>query len=116
MTALAVVYRVGPYRDSARTRWRSPGAAVATLLFLVVSAGFSLYGTSFGGSDTYQATYGALAGVVVLLFWLFLSALAVLVGAEVNNELEREYRRRSAAPGWLGLARKDAYLIDTATS
>lgn len=111
MGSLAVIYRVGPNRDSARTRWRSPGALVATVLFLLVSSGFSLYVTTFGGRDSYAATYGALTGVIVLLFWLFLSAFAILLGAEVNNELERIARPEEG--GTLALGRSDPYLADT---
>lgn len=87
MVALAVLYRYGPDRDRPKTRWRSPGAFLATGLFLLVSGIFSLYVSSVGSFD---ATYGALAGVIVLLFWLYLSALAVLLGAELNHEVERQ--------------------------
>lgn len=111
MSSLAVIYRVGPDRDTPKTRWRSPGALVATMLFLLVSAGFSLYVTTFGGRDSYAATYGALAGVIVLLFWLFLSAFAILLGAEVNNELER--LQRGADAGSTRIGRRDPYLADT---
>lgn len=110
MASLAVIYRVGPDRDTPKTRWRSPGALVATMLFLLVSSGFSLYVTTFGGRDSYAATYGALAGVIVLLFWLFLSAFAILLGAEVNNELERLARPEG---GSLAVGRSDPYLAET---
>ena len=115
MGALAVIYRVGPYRKTPKTRWRSPGAVVATVLFLVVSAGLSLYVSSFGGGDSYANTYGALAGVIVLLFWLFLSAFAILLGAEVNSELEHQYRLERSTAGSMSVSRKDAYLADTGT-
>lgn len=88
--ALAVVYRVAPDRDAPRFRWVSPGALLATLLWIVGSVLFSLYVNNFG---SYNATYGALAGVVVLLLWLYLTSYIVLLGAEVNAESERQTRR-----------------------
>jgi membrane protein len=85
--ALAVIYRVGPSRDAPRMRWASVGAAVATVLWIIVSIGFSIYVNNF---SSYGKTYGSLAGVVVLLMWIWLSLYAVLLGAEVNAEAERQ--------------------------
>lgn len=87
--ALAVLYRYGPSRRDTPWRWITPGAIAATLIWLVGTAMFSIYVANFG---TYNATYGALGGVVVLLVWLWLSAFAVLLGAEFNSEIEREAR------------------------
>jgi membrane protein len=87
MVALAVLYRVAPDRDSPKFRWVSAGAVTATLLWLLASAGFSLYVTLFG---SYAKTYGALAGVVVLLLWLWITSYAVLLGAEINAEAEAQ--------------------------
>lgn len=88
MTAgLAVLYRVAPDRDDAEFRWVSVGAVVATVLWLVASLGFSLYVDNFG---SYNKTYGALAGVVVLLLWLWLTMYVVLLGAEINAEAEQQ--------------------------
>jgi membrane protein len=84
----AVFYSIGPNRKPPSWKWITPGGLLATALWFVASLGFSLYVTGFGG--TYARTYGALAGVVVLILWLYLSALAILVGAELNGELERE--------------------------
>ncbi len=85
--ALAVLYRVAPDRAAARIRWVTVGAALATVIWLLASAGFSIYVANFG---SYAKTYGALASVVVLLFWLWITAYAVLLGAEVNAEAERQ--------------------------
>jgi membrane protein len=82
---LAVVYRFGPYRERAKWRWITWGAALATTLWLIGSAGFSFYVSRFG---SYDATYGSLAAPVVLLLWFWLSALVVLLGAETDAELE----------------------------
>jgi membrane protein len=90
IVALAVVYRLAPDRDAPRLRWVSPGALVAAALWIVGSLVFSLYVDNFG---SYNATYGALAGVVVLLLWLYLTSYIVLLGAEVNAESERQTRR-----------------------
>lgn len=87
MLALAVLYRVAPNRSAPGFRWASVGAAVATLLWLAGSAAFSLYVTWFGN---YARTYGALAGVVVTLLWLWLTSYAVLLGAEINAEAEKQ--------------------------
>ncbi len=81
--ALSVLYRVGPNRPGRRHRWLSPGVLVAMLVWLAGSAGFTLYVSFF---SSYDATYGSLAAVIVLLLWLYVSAFAVLIGAEVDAE------------------------------
>lgn len=85
--ALAILYRVAPSRDAPKMRWVSTGAVVATVLWLLASVGFSLYVSHFG---SYAKTYGALASVVVLLMWLWISMYAVLLGAEINAEAEQQ--------------------------
>jgi membrane protein len=82
---LGVLYRVAPDRKPAKFRWVSVGSLVAALLWLLGSAGFSLYVNFFGN---YNKTYGALAGVIVLLLWLFLTSYVVLLGAEINAQAE----------------------------
>jgi membrane protein len=90
IVALAVVYRVAPDRDAPRFRWVSTGAFVAAALWILGSALFSLYVNNFG---SYNKTYGALAGVVVLMLWLYLTSYIVLLGAEINAESERQTRK-----------------------
>ena len=87
VVGLAVVYRVAPDRASPRFRWVSAGALVATVLWIIGSVAFSLYVNFFGN---YNKTYGALAGVIVLMLWLFLTTYIVLLGAEINAESERQ--------------------------
>jgi membrane protein len=87
LLALGVVYRLGPDRANPRWRWVSSGAVVALVLWLLGSVGFSYYVDNFG---KYNQTYGAMAAVIILLLWLFLSAFAVLLGAEFNAETERQ--------------------------
>jgi membrane protein len=85
--ALAILYRLGPDRDAPRMRWVSVGAVVATVIWLVASIGFSIYTSTFGN---YAKTYGVFAGIVVLLFWLWLTMYAILLGAEINAEAEQQ--------------------------
>jgi membrane protein len=87
LLALGVVYRLGPDRANPRWRWVSVGAVVALVLWLLGSIGFSWYVDNFG---KYNQTYGALAAVIILLLWLFLSSFSVLLGAEFNAESERQ--------------------------
>jgi membrane protein len=85
--ALAMLYRLGPDRDAPRMRWVSVGAVVATVIWLVASIGFSIYTSTFGN---YAKTYGVFAGIVVLLFWLWFTMYAILLGAEINAEAEQQ--------------------------
>jgi membrane protein len=111
MTAgLAVLYRYGPDRDSPRWRWVSPGAVVAAVLWVLGSAVFSVYTANFA---RYNETYGSLGAVVVLLLWLFLTALAVILGAEINCELERQTVRDSTEGPPEPLGARDAIAADT---
>jgi membrane protein len=87
---LAVLYRFAPNRDQPKWSWVSWGSAIATLLWVLASIGFSIYANAFGN---YNKTYGALAGVIILMFWLFLTAVVVLVGAELNTEMELQTAR-----------------------
>jgi membrane protein len=83
--ALAVLYRFGAYKPRPKWRWISWGAAIATIMWLIGSALFSFYVSRFA---SYDVTYGSLAAPVVLLLWFWLSALIVLIGAEIDAELE----------------------------
>ena len=85
---LSVIYYVAPNRAQ-RWQWMSPGALVATALWALISVGFSFY-TSASGS--YTRTYGAFAGVAILIFWLYLTGIAILVGGEINAAFERQAR------------------------
>ena len=88
----ATIYYLSPNRETPRWVWVSPGGILAAVIWLVASVGFSIYVNSFG---KYAETYGPLAGVVVLLFWLYLTALAIVLGGELNAELERQSAARN---------------------
>lgn len=86
-SAFAFVYRYGPDRARARWEWLSVGSVAATLLWLLATLLFGVYAANFAN---YNATYGALGAVVVLLMWLWVSSYAVLIGGEINAEAERQ--------------------------
>ena len=89
LVGLAILYRLGAGGDEPRWTWVAPGSAVALALLVLVTAGLNVYIANFG---SYNATYGALAGVIVLLLWLHLAALIVIVGAQVNADLDHPVR------------------------
>ncbi len=90
VVALGLLYRVGPDRDAPAVRWLSLGSVVAVVTWAIASVGFAFYVDNVG---SYATTYGALAGVVVLLLWFWITALVVLVGAEINAETEAQTAR-----------------------
>ena len=109
VTSAALLYRYGPDRSHAKWTWLTPGSFIATALWLVATALFGLYVSSFGN---YNATYGSLGAVIVLLFWLWLSAWVFLLGAELNSQLERRTAKDTttgppAPPGQRGAAVAD---------
>lgn len=86
VTVIGLLYRFSPNIDHQGLRWVLPGSALATVLWLAASAGFSLYVANFG---SYGNTYGSLAGVIVFLVWLWITNVAVVFGAQFACELER---------------------------
>lgn len=106
----AVVYRYGPSRAQPRWRWVSWGAGVAVALWIVGSAAFSLYVTRFGN---YNETYGTAGAVVILLMWFLLSSYAILIGAEINAEMERQTRKDTTAGREQPPGARGAYAADT---
>lgn len=85
--AIATLYRIGPSRRPPKWRWVMPGAVLSAALWALASFGFSYYVTRLGD---YSATYGSLATVVIFMTWLWLSATIVLLGGELNSELEHQ--------------------------
>ena len=84
--ALAFVYRYGPNRDHARWKWLTWGSATGTILWLIASSGFSWYVATF---NSYDKVYGSIGAVIVLLFWFWLTTFTGLLGAELDNAIER---------------------------
>ena len=83
----AIFFRFAPDRRAAKWRWLSLGSVLSTLFWTGITLGFGFYAANF---TNYNATYGSLAAVVIFLMWLFLSSFAVLLGAELNSEMERQ--------------------------
>jgi membrane protein len=109
VVGLAVLYRYAPDRDKPKWTWVSGGSGIATLLWVLATVGFSLYANFFGN---YNKTYGALAGVIILMFWLFLSAFVVLVGAELNTEMELQTAKDTTAGPTKPMGDRDAHAAD----
>lgn len=107
--ALAVLYRYTPNRSHAVFRWITPGAIVATVLWLLSSLLFSFYVTNFGN---YNETFGSIGAVVVLLLWFYISVFAVCIGAELNAELERQTYRDTTTGPIRPIGRRGAYVAD----
>jgi membrane protein len=95
ITMLAILYYGAPNVRHPGFRWITPGGVFAVLLWIAASAGFALYVSNF---SSYNATYGSLAGVIVFLIWLWISNVAVLLGAEMNAEVERGRELESGVP------------------
>ena len=108
--ALGVLYRYGPSRRRAKWRWISVGSVFAALAWLVMSALFSWY---LGNFANYNATYGALGAVVGLMMWMWLSTIVVLVGAELNSEVEHQTARDSTVGREKPLGARGAVMADT---
>jgi membrane protein len=108
---LAVLYRFAPDRRRARWRWISGGAVIATLLWLATSVGLFAY---VHGLGSYQKTYGALAGVAISMFWLWITVFLVILGATVNSEIERETARDSTVGPDRPLGQRGAVVADSA--
>jgi membrane protein len=95
MGMVAGFYYVAPNVRQPRLRWVSPGGIVAVLTWILASAGFGLYVSNFG---SYGKTYGALGSVITFLVWMWISNLALLFGAELDSELERERELKLGLP------------------
>ena len=108
--ALAVLYRVAPDRDAPKFRWVSLGAVIVTVIWAAVSLGFALYVNNFG---SYDKTYGAIAGVIVLMLWLYLTCYLVLLGAEINSEAEHQTAHDTTEGEPQPMGARDAKMADS---
>lgn len=113
----AIFFRYAPDRRAAKWRWLSFGAVLSTMLWVLITLGFGFYVANI---TNYNATYGSLAAVIIFLMWLFLSAYAVLLGAEINSEMERQTMVDSTVGpdrpiGLRGAVMADSVVIDEAS-
>ncbi len=106
---LACIYRFGPDRDRAKWRWVTWGSTVAALGWLAVSAGFSFYVSNFGN---YNETYGSLGAVIGFMTWIWISSTVVLVGAELDAEMEHQTARDTTAGPERPLGARGAKMAD----
>ena len=107
--ALSILYRLAPDRDAPKFRWVSLGSIVVTVLWALVSLLFSLYVNNFG---SYDKTYGAIAGVIVLMLWLQLTCFLVLLGAEINSEAEHQTAADTTEGEPQPMGQRDATMAD----
>jgi membrane protein len=108
--ALAIIYRYGPSRAAPRWRWITWGSAIAALLWLIVSGGFSWYAANFGN---FNATYGSLGAVVGFMTWLWISAIVILLGAEIDAEMEHQTIRDTTTGSPKPMGVRGAHMADT---
>ncbi|HEX2494525.1 MAG TPA: YihY/virulence factor BrkB family protein [Steroidobacter sp.] len=108
---LTIVYRYAPSRTDAKWTWVSWGSTIAATLWLIGSLLFAFYVRRFGA--TYGETYGALGGVVIMLLWLYLSAFVLILGAEINSEMERQTKRDTTIGPEKPMGERGAYSADT---
>ena len=107
---LGLLYRYAPHRSQPQFKWVSWGAVLATILWMVVSMLFSLY-VSY--SDSFNETYGSIGAIIILLLWFFISALAVLLGAELNAEIEHQTEKDTTTGPPQPLGKRGAHVADT---
>lgn len=109
MVLLAVLYRYAPCRHEARWQWVTWGAGAATVLWLIVSAGFAFYANHYG---SYNQTYGSLGAAVILLMWFWLTAFIILLGAELNSEMEHQTKKDTTVGEPKEMGQRGAYVAD----
>lgn len=110
MLGLTMAYKYAPHRSDPEFRWLTVGSITATVLWLALSYGFSTYVQNFG---SYDETYGSLAAVVILLLWLFLTVLTILLGAEINAEMEHQTATDTTVGPDKPMGQRGAYYADT---
>jgi membrane protein len=107
---LSLIYRFGPSRDKAEWRWVTPGGIVAAVLWLAVSMVFSWYVANFG---SYNETYGSLGAVIGFMTWIWLSTIVVLLGAEINAEMEHQTAKDTTEGTHQPMGTRGARMADT---
>jgi membrane protein len=107
---MAVVYRFAPDRREPKWKWLTWGSGIAATLWLIGSLLFAIYARN---TASYGETYGALGGVVVLLMWFFLTGYCIVLGAEINSEMERQTKEDTTQGPAKPMGQRDAYAADT---
>lgn len=110
LAALALLYRLGPSRDAPRWQWLSAGAVTAAVLWIAGSALLSWYLSKFAN---YNATYGSLGAAIGLMMWMWMSAIVIMFGAELNSEVERQTLRDTTTGRPKPLGSREAVSADT---
>jgi membrane protein len=110
MFGLTLIYRFGPSRDTPKWRWVSWGSVIAALLWVIVSVLFSWYAENFGKFDE---TYGSLGAAIGFMTWLWFSSIVILLGAEINAELEHQTARDTTEGPPKPLGTRGAKMADT---
>jgi membrane protein len=110
LLGLAALYRFGPSRQQARWRWITPGAILAAVAIVVLSLLFAWYAANFGNFDK---TYGSLGGLIGMLTWIWITMIAVIIGAELNSEAERQTKKDSTIGSDTPLGTRAAHAADT---
>ena len=105
----ATLYRFAPSREDAQWKWITPGSLFAATTWLLLTLAFSFYVTSI---TDYNVTYGSLGTIIVLLTWIYLSAYALIFGAELNSEIEHQTAKDSTTGKPLPLGRRGAWAAD----
>ncbi len=106
---IAMLYRYAPARSDAKWKWVTPGSILATVLWIVGSALFSWYASTFGD---YAATYGSIGGIVVLLMWFYITGFVIMLGAEVNAEIEHQTAKDTTTGAPEPMGQRGAYVAD----
>lgn len=110
MVGLTLLYRYAPCRNNPRWEWVSWGAATATLLWIIGSSAFGIYANEYAN---YNQTYGSLGAAVILLMWFWLTAFIVMLGAELNSEMERQTKKDTTVGDPEPMGQREAYSADT---
>ena len=110
LAGLAALYRYGPNRRAARWQWVSVGSVFASVVWIAASFLFSWYLAKF---NTYNATYGSLGAVLAMMMWLWISSMVVLLGAELNAEIEHQTAQDSTVGDDKPLGQRGAVMADT---
>jgi membrane protein len=106
---LIMVYRVAPHRATPKFSWVNYGAIICGILWVLASVLFSYYVSNFG---SYDKAYGSFAAVIILQFWLFISAFILLLGAEINSEMEHQTKVDTTTGKEKPLGERGAYHAD----